>query len=320
MIQSGVGIFGGVRRMIEISNNLVDFGHNVVWFTPGGVECPWMDCKFPFKNLPLAKGRSWDVLVSNRASGEVISMVTSTKANKKLFYILGLGETRLKEFEQVLMHNAPTDDKQLKSLRYIMQHPDVELVANSTWQAEWLWSLGVECGLAVGAVNHSMFFPVKEVLTKRPSTFVIGTSGDPRTRKGTPVVEAAFEIILRKYPDAVLRKYHGLNLPQSEMAGWYSGNHVFLDGQLWAGWNNPVAESMACGVPVVCTKIGGNKDFCFDDETAYLVPRNNPEHMARAALRLLDNEFERDRLATAGLEVIRKFTWPECARQLEALF
>ena len=52
-----------------------------------------------------------------------------------------------------------------------------------------------------------------------------------------------------------------------------------------AGWSNPTAEAMACGVPVACTE-AGTTDFAIDGETALVVGVGDHIALANAAERL----------------------------------
>lgn len=70
--------------------------------------------------------------------------------------------------------------------------------------------------------------------------------------------------------------YCGKGISQEKMAEKYSSADIFVEASWQAGWNNPVAEAMACKVPVVCTDIGGVKDFAFHEKTALLVPPEGP--------------------------------------------
>ena len=47
-----------------------------------------------------------------------------------------------------------------------------------------------------------------------------------------------------------------LNLAQADLAALYTTCDLFVSAEKRAGWNNTVAEAMACGVPVVCTPAG----------------------------------------------------------------
>ena len=75
------------------------------------------------------------------------------------------------------------------------------------------------------------------------------------------------------------------------------------------GWPLPPAEAMTCGAAVVATNIGGHRETCIDGVTALMVPAKDPEAMAVAVGRLLDDKELRIKIAKSGCVNIQKFTW-----------
>jgi glycosyltransferase involved in cell wall biosynthesis len=75
-----------------------------------------------------------------------------------------------------------------------------------------------------------------------------------------------------------------------------------------------VLEAMACGLPVLATRVAGHVDAVEPEVTGHLVPLDDPPALAEAATLLLRNPALRARLGQAGRErVERRFT---CARML----
>jgi glycosyltransferase involved in cell wall biosynthesis len=65
-------------------------------------------------------------------------------------------------------------------------------------------------------------------------------------------------------------------------------------------------EAMASGVPVVATRVGGLPDIITDGETGYLVPPRDPEALAGAVLRLLQDPELASRMGQAGQTMARE--------------
>ncbi len=55
------------------------------------------------------------------------------------------------------------------------------------------------------------------------------------------------------------------------------------------GFSNVLLESMATGLSVVATRVGGNSEAVIDGVTGWLVPPKKPEEMARKLMDLLDS-------------------------------
>lgn len=84
---------------------------------------------------------------------------------------------------------------------------------------------------------------------------------------------------------------------------------------------NAILEAMALGVPVVATRTTGIPELVADGESGLLVPPNDPEALAAAIARLMDDPALGARLATnARARVVERFDVAANARAYAALF
>jgi len=71
-----------------------------------------------------------------------------------------------------------------------------------------------------------------------------------------------------------------------------------------------IVESMAAGVPVVTSRVGGLDDLVADGRTGRLVPAEDPAALAEALVALADDPADRLRMgATARRETLATLTW-----------
>ena len=75
-------------------------------------------------------------------------------------------------------------------------------------------------------------------------------------------------------------------------------------------------EAMACGVPVVASRVGGLTGTVKDGETGYLIPWLCPEPFAERIEMLLDNESLRRNLGEAAREAVTRYRWENVASRL----
>ena len=73
---------------------------------------------------------------------------------------------------------------------------------------------------------------------------------------------------------------------------------------------NSVLEALACGVPVVSTRVGGVPYLVTHEATALLVDPESPESLAEAVARVLNDRQLRIGLVDRGLARARQSDWP----------
>jgi glycosyltransferase involved in cell wall biosynthesis/tetratricopeptide (TPR) repeat protein len=85
--------------------------------------------------------------------------------------------------------------------------------------------------------------------------------------------QTAEELIhrFRERPDSPAVEHITDDLSEEEMAGLYTACDCLVQPYRGEGFGLPIAEAMACGLPVMVTGCGAALDFCADDR-AYLVP------------------------------------------------
>ncbi len=94
-----------------------------------------------------------------------------------------------------------------------------------------------------------------------------------------------------------------LFLPEAPVAGmarWYQALDLFVAPQRWEGFGLTPLEAMACGVPVVATRVGAFEELVRAGETGLLVPPGDAGEMARAVAGLLDDPATLARMGTAA--------------------
>ena len=86
--------------------------------------------------------------------------------------------------------------------------------------------------------------------------------------------------------------------------------------------NTPVSvlESLAAGVPVVSTRVGGIPDLVQDGRSALLVPPADPAAMAEAMGRVVADQALRQSLRDGGLAVVGAYSWASVAPRLSQCY
>ena len=189
-----------------------------------------------------------------------------------------------------------------------------------------------EAGRAVAAtipcgIDHSAFFVSRPVTNREPVAGFLARASPvkrhidaidalARVRQIRPVRVRALASGSIELPAWIER----VSAPSdSLMRDFYNSLSVFLLPSEYEGWGLPAAEAMACGTAVISTRNGGVEDFAIDGENAWLVPTRDPDALASACARVLDDDATRLRMVTAGLETIRSMDWDRSVTALEAV-
>lgn len=104
------------------------------------------------------------------------------------------------------------------------------------------------------------------------------------------------------------------SLPQSELPRYYSAADALVLASSREGWANVLLEAMACGTPVVATKVGGNPEVVASPAAGILAETRTPEGIADAIRALFMNYPDDTRLYA------EKFSWDETTAGQLALF
>lgn len=87
------------------------------------------------------------------------------------------------------------------------------------------------------------------------------------------------------------------------------------------GLSNTILESMAAGVPVVATSVGGNRELIKDKETGLLVNARDGVGLAFSILRLIKEPALAARLAASARETVRHgYTNAQMVNAMESLY
>ena len=102
-------------------------------------------------------------------------------------------------------------------------------------------------------------------------------------------------------------------LDQADLPAIYSASDLYLYPSNQEAFPIPLTEAMACGTPIVTSHANGLEEIA--GSAALLVDPGNADEIASAVLQVLTDPALAARLAAAGIERSRTFSWETCARR-----
>lgn len=222
-----------------------------------------------------------------------------------LKYLLG---KRLK-----LVFTSASQRKQSGLTRWLIRRMDA-VVATSARGAAYLEA---PAQVVMHGIDLDGFAPaqdkpaLREKLGLPKDGMLLGCYGRIRASKGTDVFQAAMVEVIKRNPqvhalimgravpkdkeflqqikeavaaEGLSDNFHFLpEVPVEDMADWYRVLDLYVAPQRWEGFGLTPIEAMACGVPVVATRVGAFEEIVVPG-TGYLVAPDDPAALGAALL------------------------------------
>jgi alpha-1,3-rhamnosyl/mannosyltransferase len=107
-------------------------------------------------------------------------------------------------------------------------------------------------------------------------------------------------------------------VPDDDLPAIYAGAALFVYPSIYEGFGFPPLEAMASGVPVITSDRASLPEVVGD--VGLQVAPDEPEPLAGAMRRLLEDREEANRRSQRGVERARQFTWARCARETAEVY
>jgi glycosyltransferase involved in cell wall biosynthesis len=211
-----------------------------------------------------------------------------------------------------------------------------KIVAVASSVAQELKEYGInphEVMVVGNGVNEEIFKPKQNIIQDGTHDRFILFTGRLGLRKGLFDLIECGRIICKKYPDisfVIPGKGHlsdklqkrvkdiGLQdrfkflgfVDKDKLIQLYQDASIYVLPSHYEGLPTVLLEAMACGCPVVATKVSGNIDVISSNKNGILIPPKSPKEMADAISFLLDNDDVRRKFGAAARRTIEeRYTW-----------
>lgn len=106
------------------------------------------------------------------------------------------------------------------------------------------------------------------------------------------------------------------SVPQDMLPDFYSAADAFVLPSYYESFGLVALEAMACGTPVVVSRVGGLKTFIKQGETGYLIPWRCPEPFAQRLDMLLANPALKESMGRAARVQALDMSWSGVADRM----
>ena len=333
---------GGYKVAYEYANRFYRDGWNVTICYPHVRGSFKQDIKNPFLRLKMRVGFFYRFFKNHYKAGEWFPLESGIK---KLF-VFAISDSALRDYKDAkIIATAVETAIELNAVRsvpnankfyfiqdfeawnvsenavYVSYRFPMKKLTIAPWLRERVESAGEKAELIPNGFDFD-YFTLSKPIEKRHS-FEIAMLYHKDERKRCEDAMKALELVKRQIPELHVTMF-GVPEPPADLPDWYTYHRqppkalhntiynnaaIFVAASKMEGMALPPAEAMICGAALCCTDIGGFHLYAIHNKTALLSPVFDTEALAKNILRLInDNEF-RIKLARAGNEYIRQFTW-----------
>ena len=271
-------------------------------------------------------------------------------ARRNVEMIGGLALKHLLRKRLKLVFTSASQRKQTGLTRWLIRQMDA-VVATSERTAAYLER---PAQVIMHGIDTDEYAPPQDRAALRrelglPAGLLIGCYGRIRAQKGTDAFVEAMIPILQNHPNATalvmgratqkFQSYEddlktrvqsaGLSdrilflpeVPVEQMARWYQALDLYVAPQRWEGFGLTPIEAMACGVPVIATRVGAFEQLVTDQQTGALVDPDDIPALSQAIAETLDTPARLAKWSkNARPSILKDFSIQREANDLNALY
>ena len=250
-------------------------------------------------------------------------------ANYQIYQVEKLGIDP-KKIVLVIHHSGYHDKSQVEPQ---MLKPQFKIVVSSKFTAQKCNELGIKdfviCSLGV---DLQLFNPDKKPELQVSKTR-IGFFYYPNKRKSPELILKIIQAILAKYDDVELHIFGNgfplkdrritehVRLAEEDYARAISSLSLFVYVSKLEGFGLPPLEAMACGVPVLASRVGAVPEYLQDGVGGFILPSESSEDdWCEKIDSLLINSQLMEELGLQARQRAEKWSWERTSQAYQRLF
>ncbi len=112
------------------------------------------------------------------------------------------------------------------------------------------------------------------------------------------------------------------HIERQDLPAYLCRAHVFGFAPVFeTGPSNACLEAMACGLPIIITRVGGMPEMVMHEETGFVIPPGDLEALVVALRRLISDEALRANMGKRARDyTVNTYDRHKCLRRMEAFY
>jgi glycosyltransferase involved in cell wall biosynthesis len=105
-----------------------------------------------------------------------------------------------------------------------------------------------------------------------------------------------------------------------KISAYLSASDIFILPSLSEGFPMAILEAMACGLPIVTTRVRGLPEIVMEGVNGFIVDPKNPDQLASRIKFLIQDSILREEMSRNNKEMIKMYTLQNITKGLEAVY
>ena len=348
---------GGVVHALKLAERLAKLGVDVKLYSLARSEdqtahrCYFREVSVPYEIIPF----EWHPDLMTRLHRMIDGYAANLPKDLDLYHSQDcVGGTALARMKTHGLISAPVfrtihhiddcaESQLLEFEKRALVAAEHRFVVSKFWKDELKTHYGVDSIVTYNGLDLEDFEPLPPRDSKGPNILFVGGL---EARKGLEYLVLAMERVIAEVPDARLvavakpgfggadnwNFFEQLALragvrgsmefresvSQSVLLKCYSNCDVLVLPSRTEGWGLSLMEAMACGRPVVASRVGGVPELVRSGVEGILVNAGDVAELVDAILHLLKNPGLRAKMAGNGRTRVKEFSWDNTAKEVLA--
>jgi glycosyltransferase involved in cell wall biosynthesis len=156
-----------------------------------------------------------------------------------------------------------------------------------------------------------LIIAMKDVIAKKPATklILIGEGIDKQN-----LLTLSRHVGIEKNVQFVGQVSH------DEVFNYMNQADILVLPSLSEGFPMVILESMACGLPIIASRVGGIPDILTNEINGYLVEAKDSENLANKIILLLQDDSLRKEISDNNKNEVKKYSWENICIELEKIY